>query len=639
VQISSSTTSEPYPDSDSARVIWLSRRLLEFAEEQRDALLRGTLQQVNWLTSRMDSLMRELRELSSRARLSESEVAALKTLAAEFERVRTESERVLGELPEQQDSMQVALLEAQHQCGLGNTCQRLGRYHDAVAHYLAALAIWPEYFDAHNNLGNALHALHRSDDAVEHFRQAIAINPDCAEAHSNLGNALRSLNDIDQALEHYRLALKIRPDYPEAHNNLGNAFFSLHRYDEAMACYHEALRLNPGYALALNNLGTALQELNRFDEALAHHQEALRLDPSHWPAHQGLALLYVQRGRTDLAKKHGQIGFRQRIDGYPYRGTRRAVRALLLQSALGGNVITDDWLDDRVFQKTKITVDFCEPDFELPPHDLVINGIGEADRCEQALRDAAAVVARITAPVINPPSRVLESGRIANALRLGQLPGVVTPRIVLRSREWLARPGTAEALREGGFSWPLLLRSPGFHTGEHFAKVDRPDELEACVAALPGDALFAIEYRDTCAPDGMFRKYRVMTIGGQLYPLHVAVSAHWKVHYFSADMADSAAHRTEDAAFLEGMADVLGKQVMSSLAAIRDVLGLDYGGIDFGIDHRGRVVVFEANATMIVPPPAADERWAYRRAAVERINAAVRRMLLSHAGVADWQAA
>ena len=35
---------------------------------------------------------------------------------------------------------------------------------------------------------------------------------------------------------------------------------------------------------------------------------------------------------------------------------------------------------------------------------------------------------------------------------------------------------------------------------------------------------------------------------------------------------------------------------------------------------------------MVVNPPEPDERWAYRRPAVERIFAAVRRMLLEKAG-------
>jgi hypothetical protein len=58
---------------------------------------------------------------------------------------------------------------------------------------------------------------------------------------------------------------------------------------------------------------------------------------------------------------------------------------------------------------------------------------------------------------------------------------------------------------------------------------------------------------------------------------------------------------------------------------------LDYGGIDFGLTRQGEVLLFEANATMVVNPPDPDERWAYRQAAVDRIYAAVQRMLLDRA--------
>jgi hypothetical protein len=57
-------------------------------------------------------------------------------------------------------------------------------------------------------------------------------------------------------------------------------------------------------------------------------------------------------------------------------------------------------------------------------------------------------------------------------------------------------------------------------------------------------------------------------------------------------------------------------------------MGLDYGGIDFAVDAQDRLVVFEANATMSILPPPADEMWAYRRAPVERVAGAVRAMLV-----------
>ena len=39
-----------------------------------------------------------------------------------------------------------------------------------------------------------------------------------------------------------------------------------------------------------------------------------------------------------------------------------------------------------------------------------------------------------------------------------------------------------------------------------------------------------------------------MTIGGRLYPLHMAAGAEWKVHYFSAGMGERAEHRVDGAA-------------------------------------------------------------------------------------------
>ena len=79
-----------------------------------------------------------------------------------------------------------------------------------------------------------------------------------------------------------------------------------------------------------------------------------------------------------------------------------------------------------------------------------------------------------------------------------------------------------------------------------------------------------------------------MMIDGQIYPLHVAISSHWKIHYFTAEMAGDHEHRAEDAAFLENMPGVLGPVAMKALGQIQSTLGLDYGGIDFGLNAKRR---------------------------------------------------
>jgi glutathione synthase/RimK-type ligase-like ATP-grasp enzyme len=67
---------------------------------------------------------------------------------------------------------------------------------------------------------------------------------------------------------------------------------------------------------------------------------------------------------------------------------------------------------------------------------------------------------------------------------------------------------------------------------------------------------------------------------------------------------------------------------MAALRRVADALGLDYGGIDFGLDRDGNVLLFEANATMVVFPPGPDPIWDYRRRAIDAVLEAARRMLV-----------
>jgi glutathione synthase/RimK-type ligase-like ATP-grasp enzyme len=97
-------------------------------------------------------------------------------------------------------------------------------------------------------------------------------------------------------------------------------------------------------------------------------------------------------------------------------------------------------------------------------------------------------------------------------------------------------------------------------------------------------------------------------------------------------MADKPDHRGEEAEFLGNMPHFLGPKAMHALEQVQAALGLDYAGVDFGLGSNGEVLLFEANATMVVQHPDPGEHWDYRRPAVDRIHAAVRNMLLKRAG-------
>jgi hypothetical protein len=113
--------------------------------------------------------------------------------------------------------------------------------------------------------------------------------------------------------------------------------------------------------------------------------------------------------------------------------------------------------------------------------------------------------------------------------------------------------------------------------------------------------------------------------------LHLAISRYWKVHYFKADMANSPENRAKDEAFLDDMTGVIGSRAMAALERIAAALDLDYCGIDFAVNAAGDILLFEANATMVMVPLSADPKWDYRRPAFDRVFAAIRAMLVEKA--------
>jgi hypothetical protein len=308
----------------------------------------------------------------------------------------------------------------------------------------------------------------------------------------------------------------------------------------------------------------------------------------------------------------------------PYRGAKVGIPLLLLVCARGGNIPTDLWINDRRFTIHALYPEFYDPRVALPPHALVVNAIGDADLCAAALSHCEGVLAHSRAPVINPPIRVQATGRAQIARRFGAIPGVIAPKIDTLS--------PADILQADDLQFPLLLRRPGFHTGEHFVYVaDRGELPEAIDSLSAAEELLLISYLDARGADGMSRKYRVMFIDGVIYPLHLAISADWKVHYFSSAMAQDASFREEERRFLEDMPAALGATAMRALRQICTTLDLEYAGMDFAVAADGSILLFEANATMVVFPPSPDAMWDYRRRAIDTVLAAASSMLLKHA--------
>lgn len=431
--------------------------------------------------------------------------------------------------------------------------------------------------------------------------------------------------DDEDARREYLARIQRDPGDVEALTALGHLAFRTRYRSAARTAFARAAQVAPGNPVFRVNLANALLDAEDLQAARIEYEAALSADPGFAPAHQGLSYVFSRIGDEAASRRHRDLGFRDHwLTRLPYLGSDTPLRILVLASAAGGNFNTDWMLDPHRYEVVRIASEYAPDDRALPPHDVVVNAIGDADLCALALAAACRLRARSQAPCVNDPVHVAPTGRQANAERLAAIAGAIVPKMAQVRRSGLLAAGE-RALRDRGFGFPLLLRTLGHNTGRHFEKVEDPRELAGILARLPGDDLLALEYRDLAGPDGLVRKYRMMAVDQVLYPAHLAVSSHWKVHLFSASGADE--HRAEDARFLADPQGVLGAEIMATLGAIVRALRLDYAGVDFGVDASGRLVLFEANATMSIPPVDPDDRVAYRKPAIEQIVGAFEAML------------
>jgi hypothetical protein len=107
------------------------------------------------------------------------------------------------------------------------------------------------------------------------------------------------------------------------------------------------------------------------------------------------------------------------------------------------------------------------------------------------------------------------------------------------------------------------------------------------------------------------------------------VSDDWNVH--ASDRQRVMAERPELVAAEERMfatpEGAFPDDVQDVLSAVRERMPLDFFGMDFGIAPDGRVVLFEANATMNFFPLSPDPRFAYLSRCVEPARSAFAELL------------
>ena len=143
----------------------------------------------------------------------------------------------------------------------------------------AAVAAYPSFAIALNDLANQYMLMKQWDKAIETYQALLKLKPNDITAHQNLGIAAYNKKSMEDAETHFRKALELKSPGPTAHYYLGLIFVATKRYPEAVPEFEAAIA-NGGENLALAHkfLG-GLYMNSKPQQAADELEKYLKLDP------------------------------------------------------------------------------------------------------------------------------------------------------------------------------------------------------------------------------------------------------------------------------------------------------------------------------------------------------------------------
>jgi Tfp pilus assembly protein PilF len=126
--------------------------------------------------------------------------------------------------------------------------QLRGESKSAVEHLERAIAIYPKYADALNNLGTHYHRKGDYARSIDYFTKVTEIDPRFFAGWVNLGGSLLAAGKVRDALSANLKAVELRPNDPLANTQLGVTYFYLHQYVDAKAYFRKVIEIDPASA-------------------------------------------------------------------------------------------------------------------------------------------------------------------------------------------------------------------------------------------------------------------------------------------------------------------------------------------------------------------------------------------------------
>lgn len=148
--------------------------------------------------------------------------------------------------------------------------------------YEKALELWPENYEAENNLGSFYsNNLKDYNSAIQHFKKAIELNPDIDEPYFNLGYAYENLNKYEKAIEAYKKAIKVNPENINVRSFLANLYNKIGDFDNAVKINTEIAKIDSTSDLPYINIGNYYLLRKDTATAISYWEKAVEKIPQY----------------------------------------------------------------------------------------------------------------------------------------------------------------------------------------------------------------------------------------------------------------------------------------------------------------------------------------------------------------------
>jgi tetratricopeptide (TPR) repeat protein len=248
--------------------------------------------------------------------------------------------------------------------------------------------------------------------------------------------------------------------------------------------------------------------------------------------------------------------------------------------------------------------------------DIVVNNIVNGEVLNigaNTTSELSTIADSFGAPVINHPAKAALTTRQRLTASLKELPNVLVPKII-RFKIDANDLGFQVASLEQKLNYPLIIRTTTKNRGAGMVLIADRAGLEREFQARNGEEVYANEFIENRAANGLYRKFRATYVGDDIIPTRVDFSEKWMVHgrrtpdrkLFYRQRPDLLELEKE---ILKPPSHILNDAILKTLSEIRKRIPLDIFGIDFDILPDGRVLFFEANASMnLFGLPSPDEQ-------------------------------